>query len=88
MRAEPSLGLAVDLGNSGAANFLIHRVQISKFFDEQSRKKFQARMSEGILLVDSAEKEYGAEVYFWSGSSYQHQPVDPATDPVLSKLLI
>jgi hypothetical protein len=67
---------AVDSGDSGGANFFIHRVRISKFFDEQSRKKFQARASEGILLVDSAEKEYGAEVYFWSGSSYQHQPVD------------
>jgi hypothetical protein len=67
---------AVDSGDSGAANFFIHRVRISKFFDEQSRKKFQAHTREGILLVDSAEKEYEADVYFWSGGSYRHQPVD------------
>jgi hypothetical protein len=74
---QPSYEMrAVDSGDSGAANFFIHRVRISKFFDEQSRKKFQARTSEGILLVDSAQKEYGAEVYFWSGGSYQHQSVD------------
>ena len=74
---QPSYEMrAVDSGDSGAGSFFIHRVRISKFFDKQSRKKFQARTSEGILLVDSAEKEYGAEVYFWSGGSYHHQPVD------------
>ena len=61
---------------SGAANFFIHRTAISKFFDESSRKKFQAHTTDGILLVDSAENEYGAEVYFWSGGSYRHQPID------------
>jgi hypothetical protein len=61
---------------SGAANFFIHAVRIGKFFDEQSRRKFQAKTSEGILLVDSAEKEYEADVYFWTNGSYQHQPVD------------
>ena len=74
---QPSYEMrAVDSGDRGAANFFIHRVQISEFFDERSRKKFQAGTNEGILLVDSAEKEYGAEVYFWSGGSYLHQPVD------------
>jgi hypothetical protein len=67
---------AVDSGDSGAANFFIHRVRISKFFDEESRKKFRAHTSEAILLVDSAENEYGVEVYFWVNGSYKHQPVD------------
>jgi hypothetical protein len=62
--------------SSGAANYFIHRTQISKFFDEQSRNKFHAHTSEGILLVDSAENEYGVEVYFWSGGSYRHEPID------------
>jgi hypothetical protein len=74
---QPSYELtAVDSGGRGAANFFIYRVQIGKFFDEQSKKKFRIHTSEGILLVDSAEKEYGAEVHFWSAGSYQHQPVD------------
>jgi hypothetical protein len=67
---------AIDSGDSGAANFFIHRVRISKFFDEPSRRKFQVQTSEGILFVDAAEKEYETDVYFWSNGSYQHQPVD------------
>jgi hypothetical protein len=67
---------AADSDDNGAANFFIHTVQISKFFDEPSRRKFQVQTSEGILLVDAAEKEYEADVYFWSNGSYQHQPVD------------
>ena len=60
----------------GAANFFIHKASISKFFDERSRTKFDARTSEGILLVDAAENEYGVEVYFWSGGNYRHEPID------------
>ncbi len=62
--------------DGGAANFFIHGIRISKFFDQQSRRKFQVRAREGILLVDSAETEYEADVYFWVDGSYKHQPVD------------
>lgn len=62
--------------DSGAANFFIRKVQISKSFNGESRRKFQVQTSEGILLVDSGEKEYEAEVYFWANSPYQHEPVD------------
>ena len=65
-----------DSGDSGATNFFIHTTPISKFFDEPSRKKFQAHTVDGILLVDSAENEYGVEVYFWSGGQYRHEPID------------
>jgi hypothetical protein len=60
----------------GADNFLIRTVRISKFFDAQSRKRFDAQTIEGILLVDSAEKEYGVDVYFWSNGSYKHESLD------------
>src|SRR6266513_492935 len=62
------------LDQNGAANYFIHSAPISKFFDEPSRKKFQAHTVDGILLVDSAENEYGVEVYFWSGGPYRHEP--------------
>jgi hypothetical protein len=62
--------------NGGAANYFVHNTRISKFFDEQSKKKFHAHTGEGILLVDSAENEYEVDVYFWSGSSYRHAPID------------
>lgn len=61
---------------AGAANFFIHRVPISKFFSESSRKKFGVATSEGILLADAGAKEYETDVYFWANGSYQHQPVD------------
>jgi hypothetical protein len=67
---------AADSGHSGATNFFIHTVRISKFFDEPSKRKFQAQTNEGILLADAAENEYGTDLHFWSNGSYQHQPVD------------
>jgi hypothetical protein len=68
--------LVEKLDQNGAANYFVHRTPISKFFGEPSRKKFQAYTVEGILLVDSAENEYGVEVYFWSGGRYRHEPID------------
>jgi hypothetical protein len=74
---QPSYEMrAADSGDSGAANFFIHRTPISKFFDAPSRKKFEAHTVDGILLVDSAENEYGVEVYFRSGGRYRHEPID------------
>ena len=64
------------LDEKGAANYYIQSTPISKFFDEASRKKFQAHTMDGILLTDSGENEYGVEVYFWSGGRYRHEPVD------------
>jgi hypothetical protein len=64
------------LEEKGAANYYIQSTPISKFFDEPSRKKFQAHIKDGILLTDSGENEYGVEVYFWSGGRYRHEPVD------------
>ena len=64
------------LDEKGAANYYIQSTPISKFFDEASRKKFQAHTMDGILLTDSGENEYGVEVYFWSGGRYRHEPID------------
>jgi hypothetical protein len=64
------------LDEKGAANYYIQTAPISKFFDEASRRKFQAHTKDGILLTDSGENEYGVEVYFWSGGRYRHEPID------------
>jgi hypothetical protein len=75
--AGPSYEMrVVDSGDSGASHFFIHGVQIAQFFDEQARKKFHIHTSEGVLLVDSAEKEYEVDLYFWMDGAYQHQPLD------------
>ena len=59
-----------------ASNFFIQRVPISTFFDGASVKKFQVHANEAILVVDSAENEYGADVYFWSNDKFRREPVD------------
>ena len=64
------------LDQNGAANYFIRKTPISKFFDEPSRRKFQAHTIDGILLVDSAENEYEVDVYFWSGGRYRNEPID------------
>jgi hypothetical protein len=60
----------------GASNYFIRKVPISKFFSEESKRKFQVQATEGILMVDSADQEYEADVYFWSNGRYRQEPVD------------
>jgi len=60
----------------GASNYFIRKSPISRFFDNGSKKKFHVQATECILMVDSAEQEYGSEVYFWSNGQFQHEPVD------------
>jgi hypothetical protein len=63
-------------GDGGASNLFIREVEISKFFDESSKRKFRVHTRQGILLVDSGENEYEADIYFWATDKYQHQPID------------
>jgi hypothetical protein len=60
----------------GASNFFIRKVLVSEFFSEDSKKKFQVQAAEAILMVDSAEQEYEADVYFWSNDRYRQERVD------------
>ena len=62
--------------DKGASNYFIRKVPISRFFDEASKKKFQVQAAEAILMVDSAEQEYEADLYFWSNGRFQQHPVD------------
>jgi len=61
---------------AGAANYFLRGKPVGKFFDEASKTRFHANSSEGILLFDSAEKEYEVDVYYWSDGHYKHDPVD------------
>jgi len=62
--------------DGGGSNLFIRGVGIGKFFSESLKKKFQVQAREGILLVDSGENEYEADIYFWVSDAYQRQPVD------------
>jgi hypothetical protein len=64
------------LDQSGAANYFLRGTPISKFFSEESKKRFHAHTVDVILLFDSAEKEYEVDVYYWSEGRYRHNPVD------------
>jgi len=62
--------------DSAASDHFISKVILSDFFTEESKKKYNVQAPEGILLVDSAEQEYEADLYFWSGGGWRHKPVD------------
>jgi hypothetical protein len=68
--------IAEQSDRGSAANFFIHRVNINKFFDQSSKRKFGVAASDGILLADAGENEYETDVYFWANGRYQHQPID------------
>jgi len=57
-------------------NLFVKRVPIDKFFDKPSQLKFNVASKDGILLVDAGEKEYEADIYYWSNGKYRHDPVD------------
>lgn len=62
--------------DKGASNYFIRKVAVSRFFNEESKRKFQVQAAETILMVNSAEQEYEADLYFWSNGSFQQHPVD------------
>jgi lipopolysaccharide export system protein LptC len=62
--------------DKGASNYFIRKVAVSRFFNEESKRKFQVQAAEAILMVDSAETEYEADLYFWSNGRFQQQAVD------------
>jgi hypothetical protein len=60
----------------GASNYFIRKVSVRQFFSEQSKRKFQVESTDCILMVDSAEQEYGTNIYFWSNGHFRQEPVD------------
>jgi hypothetical protein len=58
------------------SNYFIRKAPISRLFNEESKRKFQVRATEAILMVDSAEHEYEADIYFWSNGRFRQEPVD------------
>jgi hypothetical protein len=60
----------------GASSYFIRKVPASQFFSIESKKKFHLEATECILLIDSAEQEYGTDIYFWANGHFEHEPVD------------
>lgn len=62
--------------DSRVDNYFLRTVSINTFFDLRSQKKFHVAAKKAFLIVDSGEEEYGAEIYFWGGDRFRHEPVD------------
>jgi hypothetical protein len=60
----------------GASNYFIRRVSIGRLFGEESKRKYQVQATDGIVMTDSAEQEYEADIYFWSKGRYRQEPID------------
>jgi hypothetical protein len=75
---QPSYEMAVieQSDRPGASNYFIRKVPISDFFNAESKRKFQVQARDAILMVDSAEQEYEADLYFWSNGRFRREPVD------------
>ena len=58
------------------SSYFIRKAPVSRFFNEDSKRKFQVQATEAILMVDSAEQEYEADIYFWSNGGFRREPVD------------
>lgn len=63
-------------GDPDSSKYFIRKVVLTDFFSEEAKKKYNVQAPEGILLIDSAEQEYEAGLYFLSNGTYRHEPVD------------
>jgi hypothetical protein len=61
---------------SGAPNYFVHAAKASQFFDSISARKFGVAAADVIALFDAGTAEYEVDVYFWTGASFHHEPVD------------
>jgi hypothetical protein len=76
--------LIIGRGKYLVRKYLVQKYSVQKYLvpnycgdrSEESKRKFQVHATEGILMVDSAEQEYEADVYFWPNGRYQQEPVD------------
>ncbi len=61
---------------SGATNYFVHGAKAGQFFDSASARKFGVAAADVIALFDAGTAEYEVDVYFWTGVSFRHEPVD------------
>src|SRR6266849_1822557 len=61
---EPSYETRVveQYDDHGASSYFIRKAPISRFFNEEYKREFQVRATDAILMVDSAEQEYEADI--------------------------
>jgi hypothetical protein len=60
----------------GSSNYFLQKVRTSDYFSLDKAKKFRPQSKDSFLVIDSAEQEYGADLYFWSDGRFRKEPVD------------
>lgn len=60
----------------GAANGFVRTIALTKVFSADWKRKPNVAGPDGILFVDAGTDQYEADVYFWSGGKYHHEPID------------
>jgi hypothetical protein len=60
----------------GARNYFLVAEPISKWFDRAWMRRLHVQAPQGILFVDSAKKEFEADLYFWADGRFRHEWVD------------
>jgi hypothetical protein len=59
-----------------SSNYFLHGVLTSRYFSREKAKKFRPQAKDSFLVIDSAEQEYGADLYFWTEGHFRTEPVD------------
>ena len=60
----------------GSSNYFLRKVRTADYFDREKTKKFKPQTKDSFLVIDSAEEEYGADLYFWTEGHFRKEPVD------------
>jgi hypothetical protein len=58
---------------AGSTNFFIETVEIGGYFSSEQRKQLGIAASEGIFMMETAENEFGGEVFFWTRNGYRYE---------------
>lgn len=62
--------------NAKPGSYFIRSVKVADFFDERSMKQFQPETGDCILMIDAAEDEYGAELFYRANGRYRSDFID------------
>lgn len=67
---------AEEWNGKGAGNYFLHAEPITRWFDRSWIRRLHVQVTDGVLLVDSAETEFEADLYFWVNGKFRHEWVD------------
>ena len=74
---EKNRAVIVETSDSrGSSNYFLQKVRTSDYFNREKAERFRPQSKDSFLVIDSAEREYGADLYFWTDGRFRKEPVD------------